>query len=507
MTIKITLRNIKKIRNLSFEIPAQGVWVVTGLNGSGKTSLFASIYRIDAQHAFQKFFKTSPLERRLDSYENSEIEYQIDGEIAKYHYGGQRWRATPRRNASLFENSPYSSIEYVEASGGRIEPFPDEIQPRRLKNASEEVKRFLVDVLSDSKWENLKYVNTRRGTGSHAYLIPYQVGGRNYYYSEKSFSLGELCTLKLAQKICVAPIGSLLLIDEVEMALHPQAQVKLLNAVQRIANERDMTVLFSTHSATLIKNTNRKHLIHLRSDNQGDIAVIVGAFPAQILGDIAFDDELLADFVFYVEDKQAKLLTEQLLGMYIAQCHPDSNYRPLYKVAPTGGFVQVIEMLNTSSGIFPNHVKRFALLDEDVKTESLREATRTNNQTLLNLFNAADNKINYLPCTPEVGAIEMFEIHAGQDIRLMDQLNGMFIGHHLGIANLIREQDYLLLNKANPRDKAKDRLTNLVSKISRITGADDVHVRRTIYNEYAKHKYLHNVGELRALLGLMFNSR
>jgi predicted ATPase len=280
----VILRNIKNIRELSFQIPAQGVWVITGLNGSGKTSLFASIYRIGAQHAFQKFFRTSRLERRLDSYENAEIEYQINGEVARYHYGGQRWRATPRRNATLFEQSPYPSIDYIEASGDRIEPFPDEIQPRRLKNAPDDVKQFLVDVLADQKWDGLKYVNTRRGVGNHAYLIPYQVSGRNYYFSEKSFSLGELCTLKLVQKICSAPANSLLLIDEVEMALHPQAQVRLLRAVQQIAAAKGLTVLFSTHSATLIKNANRKNLIHLKGDSQGDVSTIVGAFPAQIEG-------------------------------------------------------------------------------------------------------------------------------------------------------------------------------------------------------------------------------
>lgn len=505
--MKVILRNIKKIRELSFEIPARGVWVITGLNGSGKTSLFASIYRIGARHAFQKFFKTSPLEHKLDSYENSEIEYEINGAVAKYHYGGQRWRATPRRNANLFQKSPYSSIEYIEASGGRIEPFPDEIQPRRLKDAADNVKQFLVDVLSDSKWEKLKYVNTKRGVGSHAFLVPYQVGVRNYYYSEKSFSLGELCTLKLAQKICAAPLNSLLLIDEVEMALHPQAQVKLLKAVERIAHENEITVLFSTHSATLIKNATRTNLVHLRSDSHGKIDTIIGAFPAQILGDIAFDDELLADFVFYVEDKEAKLLAEQMFGMYMAQCHPDANYRPLYKVAPVGGFVQVIEMLNASSGIFPNHVKRFALLDEDVKTESLVQARRQNNQTLLNLFNSANGKVNYLPCTPEVGVIEMFEVYAVQNSGLMTQLNGMFVGHHLGIGNLITSPDYLQLNKAKPREKAKDRLANLVGKVSRITGTEEIHVRRTIYNEYAKYKYLPNIGALRTLLGPMFNAR
>lgn len=503
----VTLRNIKNIRELQFEIPEPGVWVLTGLNGSGKTSLFASIYRIGAQHAFQRFYKTSPLEHRLDSYANAEIEYQINGEVAKYHYGGQRWRATPRRNANLFEQSPYASIEYIEASGDRIEPFKDEIEPRRLRVAPIEIRSFLTQVLDDAKWENLKYVNTRRGVSNDAYLIPYQVGGRNYYFSEKSFSLGELCTLKLARKICAVAAGSLLLIDEVEMALHPQAQVRLLNKITEIANEKNLTILFSTHSATLIKNSNRKNLIHLRADNNGEVTSVNGAFPGQVLGDIAFDDELAADFVFYVEDQQAKLLAEQMFGLYMATCHPDANYRPLYKVAPVGGFVQVVEMLNNSSSIFPSYVKRYALLDEDVKTESLAEARRQQNQFMLNLFRSAADKVNYLPCTPEVGVIEMFEVHAEQDRQLKDRLNRMFPGHRINIGSLTSAADYLLLTKANLRDRAKDRLNNIVSKIRGVTGNDEIHVRRTMYNEYCKHKYSNNVGALRRLLGPIFNAR
>lgn len=505
--MKITLRKIKRINELSFKMPDQGVWVLTGLNGSGKTSLFASIYRIGAQHAFQRFYKTSPLEHKLDSYEESEIEYQINEETVKYHYGGQRWQATPRKNASLFRQSPYASIEYIAASGDRIEPFPNEIKPRRLRDADNEIRSFLSDVLGDQKWNNLKYVNTQRGTGSDAYLIPYQVSGRNYYFSEKSFSLGELCTLKLAIKIVSVPANSLLLIDEVEMALHPQAQVRLLNRISQIAEDKRLTVLFSTHSATIIKNSKRNQIIHLRGDSSGNVSTITGAFPAQVLGDIAFDDELAADFVFYVEDKQAKLLTEQLIGMYMAHCHPDRNYRPLYRVAPVGGFVQVVEMLNASSAIFANYVKRYAVLDEDVKTESLTMARQQQNQTLLNLFAAADNKVKFLPCTPEVGVTDMLENHVTSNPQLLAQLNSMFEGTNINIISLTSAQDYLLLTRANMRDRAKDRMSNIVTKIVEITGIDEIHVRRTIYNEYCKFKYASNIGQLRALFGPIFNSR
>lgn len=505
--MKIILRNIKKVTELCFEIPGRGVWVLTGLNGSGKTSLFASIYRIGAQHAFQRFYKTSPLENRLDSYADAEIEYQIGGEAVKYHYGGQRWRATPRRNAKLFDQSLYESVGYIDASGDRIEPFPDEIVPRRLRDAGNEIKDFLSNVLGDIKWNNLKHVNTRRGVGNDAYLIPYQVGGRNYYFSEKGFSLGELCALRLAIKITNTPDNSLLLIDEVEMALHPQAQVRLLKQVSQIAAAKSLTVLFSTHSATIIKNCERRQIIHLRCDNSGRILPVVGAFPAQVLGDIAFDDELAADFVFYVEDKQAKLLAEQLIGMYMTHCYPNGSYRPLYKVAPVGGFVQVIEMLNNSSAIFANYVKRYAILDEDVKTESLIAARQQQNQTLLGLFEMASNKIKFLPCTPEVGVIEMFENHAAQNAQLRNTLNNMFQGSIINVTNLTAAQDYIQLIKANLRDRAKDRMSNIVQKIAGITGIDEIQVRRTIYIEYCKFKYGNNIGQLQALLGPIFNAR
>ena len=154
MEMKITLRNIKKIRQLEFQIPKQGVWIITGLNGSGKTSLFASIYRIGAQNAFQKFFKTSALEPKLDSYASSEIEYSINGETVAYHYGGQRWRATPRKNSGLLAQSPYQSIYYIAASGDRIEPFPDEIQPKRLRNAA---LRFHVHRRYCSSTQQIRY--------------------------------------------------------------------------------------------------------------------------------------------------------------------------------------------------------------------------------------------------------------------------------------------------------------------------------------------------------------
>ncbi|WP_122688877.1 ATP-binding cassette domain-containing protein, partial [Pseudomonas viridiflava] len=93
----------KSINNLEFEIPPQGVWVVTGLNGSGKTSLFGALYRLGAQHAFQKYYKNNSSLDEVDSFHDARIQYSLGGVEVVYRYGGQRWRATPRGNAYLLQ--------------------------------------------------------------------------------------------------------------------------------------------------------------------------------------------------------------------------------------------------------------------------------------------------------------------------------------------------------------------------------------------------------------------
>jgi ABC-type cobalamin/Fe3+-siderophores transport system ATPase subunit len=507
MIKKVTLRKLKRIKKLEFEIPAPGVWIVTGLNGSGKTSLFAAIYRIGAQHAFQRYYRTSPLERRLDSYASTEIEYSVGDQSVKYHYGGQRWRATPSRNASFFSQFHFTAVDYVEANGERIEPFADEIIPRKLRNAATEVRSFMQDVLADEKWAALKYVNTRRGPGSDAYIIPYKKNRKTYYYSEKSFSLGELCVLKLAKKMASILNNSLVLIDEVEMALHPQAQVRLLQKVTSLAAEKNLTVLFSTHSATIIKNTPRKNLILLKMKRNGTVIVTKSAFPAQILGEIAFDDELMTDFIIYVEDKQAKMLTEELIAKYMVVSQPENRYRPLYKIVPVGGFQQVLEMLNTSSGIFPSHVKRFALLDEDVKTEALVQARNGRNQVLMDTFNSVSDKVRFLPCTPEVGVVELLEIHSQNNPDLMTKLCQVFEGQHINVNQVLSSSDYNNINRENPRDKAKERMKHFVEKVAARTAIATEHIRRILYSEYASHKYAGGNGDLKGLLGPIFNAR
>lgn len=143
--MRIKINNLKGISDLNFEIPSGGVWIMTGLNGSGKSTVLATLYRIKYSYAFQQFFRTSPLADRVDLYDNASITYEINGQSVTYRYGGQRWRGTPRNNTSILDAFPYSTSSYLEANSDRIEPFSDEITHNRLRDTEGVLGQPLLD--------------------------------------------------------------------------------------------------------------------------------------------------------------------------------------------------------------------------------------------------------------------------------------------------------------------------------------------------------------------------
>jgi recombinational DNA repair ATPase RecF len=91
---KVTLKNIRNIRSLEFEIPQPGVWMLASANGAGKTSLLACLLRIGKPNAFQTAFPRGY--GNIDQNTNANIKYSMGEEEVIYSYGGHRWAPTPR---------------------------------------------------------------------------------------------------------------------------------------------------------------------------------------------------------------------------------------------------------------------------------------------------------------------------------------------------------------------------------------------------------------------------
>lgn len=454
MTSVLEIRNLRNIARLRFEIPDPGVWLLTAGNGAGKTSLLACLRRIGQPNAFPIHFPSSLRSDRLDNHTGGSVTYEIGGESVEYAYRGERWTPRPRSNSHLFDEMGYPSVIYVGATADRITPRPEDFDTNNIRAANVSIIRSANAIFETDKFTKLRMINLARGAGNDAFVLA--LGAPPYtYHSEKHFSLGELCVLKLLRLMTEIQDGSMIIIDELEMALHPRAQVNLLRFLQKQAEEKSLTVIFSTHSVTLLKSIDRRHIIYLDKQEAGKINVVVGCFPTYAMGNIASDEESLPDIMLYVEDLFARDIVTAFFEKFANERVPDPTERPSTKVVPVGPFDAVVAFLERNRSVLPNTVFQNAVLDGDVANESIVGWRATNNHMQLVKFQRQERDIKFLPFTPEVGLITHI---ASEVVGFEAELRRRCHDNQIRIATIMRGYDPTLADAAQRR--AAKRITN-----------------------------------------------
>lgn len=405
MATILTIKNLKHISVLTFEIPPPGAYLLTGSNGSGKTSLLTCLSRLRNSGAFQRGFRSSA-HQSLDSHRGASVQYQIKGDAVTYTYVEERWAPLPRSKSGLLASCGYPEVTYIAADGERVDPKKDEFSPRRVRLTDQSLRDDLNEIFGTARFDDLCYINLRRGGQSRAYLIRQSFPGKStLFFSEKNFSLGELCVLRLLLALENIAINSLVLIDELELAVHPRAQVKLFQHLEKLAKLKNLTIIFSTHSVTLIKTTARRQILFLQN-NKGDVTCLKGCYPTFALGQISSGEEVAPDCVIYVEDDSAKKCVEAMYSQFRKK-FPNFVVQPTVVTVPIGGFRQILEFMDKAPALLPSTTKIAALLDEDVKSESLVDYNARQDHYMLDIFKRLSKKIYYLPWTPEVGFMNM----------------------------------------------------------------------------------------------------
>ena len=472
---QIEITNLRAIDSLEFDMPGPGVWLLTGENGCGKTTLLAAMRRIGFSNAFQTHFPASKESERLDDFSSSTIRYRPKKKDVTYVRGDVRWVPTPRRNATVLQEFGYSSVVFVGATPDRIAPREDDFQPKRIRQVSQDIVDAANTIFSTDRFDKLRVLNITRGQNP-AYIFRYGSGTNVRYASEKSFSVGELCVLKLVKKVEECPDHSLLLIDELEMALHPSAQVELYHYLKRKARAKNLTIIFSTHSVTLIKTAQKKEIIFLRREGERFVA-IEGPYPSVVLGSLASVEERSADIVIYVEDECAESIVEPMLGYVATQKFGiDAFIYPKLVVVPVGGFREVVAFLKRHNALHRPEIRSFALLDEDVKSETLRQWQKSDNHEMLAWFQKYENRIKYLPWSPEVGLYNMCR-QSEQNFRreLRNRLGDQALQLHRFDRKEIDD-----LKERRKRNATKRWYRELVECLCEQTAKDDILVRKTL---------------------------
>ena len=414
---EIIIENIRNIELMKFRIPAPGVHIITGKNGSGKTTLFTCINRIGNKNAYKLGFQSSN-DSSMDVFSGS-ITYEIDGNKVKYtKRSNGEWRPH-KRNSSVFQEFSYPQIINITTKDQRI--FTQEkILSRRRGTEDVWINEKMNLVFGVDKFSSMikipagemrgrKGVNQRRNI---AYAIPLSDGK---FYTEQNFSFGEIIMINLFHDIKNAVNGSLILIDELEMALHPSAQIRLIVALKELAKDKGLTILISTHSSSIIRA--EKNVIFLEQDDLGNINVIYQCPPAKAIGAIGMREDTSPDIIVLVEDSMAKSFFNALKQKYFS-LQEESNYLDI-RILEIGGYENVIHFfIEANNYIFYDNVYVSSFMDKDVETDII-PYPQYGNSAMIRKYEENMAYLHFLPYTPEVLLIKVFYLHKTDFLRTL----------------------------------------------------------------------------------------
>lgn len=392
---------------MCFDIPEPGLHIITGTNGSGKTTLFTCISRICNSNAYRLGFPAKS-NKNYDLF-SGKITYQFnDQEVTYSRRENGEWRPNAK-SSTVLESFRYPQIINITTKDKRI--FSQEnITPRR-RGSDEWLNQQLNTIFDTDKFSQMIKITTgdlRRGRGVEqdrrrniAYAIPL---GNNKYYTERSFSFGEIVLVNMLFDIQNVPNGSLILIDELELAIHPSSQIRLIQCLKSLAQERGLTILISTHSASIIKS--QKDVIFLNAQTNGNVEIIYNCPPAKAIGAIGMREDTNPDIIVLVEDSMAKSLFHALKQKYIS-LQSEASYLDI-RILEIGGFSNVILFfIETNDYIFYDNVYVSAFMDKDVETDII-PYPQYSNEDLIQKYHDNSYYLRFLPYTPEVLLIMTF---------------------------------------------------------------------------------------------------
>lgn len=495
--------------------------MITASNGSGKTTLMVCMSRLSDSRAFSNNF-VQHRSWNVDSFDDSSITYRSrNSNTVTYTYRStsDSWRPTTR-DISALRDFGYTEIVVIPTLGQRVYIQNQTIAGGRVRPASVELRQAMARVLENPKFLNLRKINLgeTRGRGGRnrrnnsAFLLPGKVLRRGTqrkqsFYSESSFSLGEIFTLNLLFELLTIQDNSLIVIDELEVALHPRVQINLLNYLQEIAISKNLTVLISTHSSSIIKCA--PNLIYLNSDDTGNVEINYKCYPALALQEVAVEEDIQPDYAFFVEDSSAELLLKEMIKYYF-QINPNRQ-QPLWKILPIGGYPEVLRFTQRANVyLLHRRIGQYCFLDDDVNVVKSNLQQKGNartiaENTLWELFQSQDAKIKYLNITPELGLWTWISENA-QDSS--NSINQRFPDSFIDIPDLIRRSNAAFPHAAqNPRDEAKNRIAWLVNEIMNLTNEDTKRIKSNLFTAFVGNTYQNqeNRNRLNALFGPIFN--
>jgi predicted ATPase len=133
-----------------------------------------------------------------------------------------------------------------------------------------------------------------------------------YHYSSFNAATGEEVLTRIIIDIVEAPSNSLILIEEVEMGLHPKIQRRVLDVIRDVSRTENKQFIITTHSSTILDSVLDSSRIFIEKNYKGEYKVIQNISVNAALTKMDVKSYPLIDL--YCEDKEAKWLISKAIS-------------------------------------------------------------------------------------------------------------------------------------------------------------------------------------------------
>lgn len=450
MKLKMTINKIKSVDSLTIEMPVEkGLYALTGQNGAGKSTV--------ATCASSVFFNMTMKDYFGETSSDSKIEFEYNDVKKIYHKERGKWVSKKMGHLELkgfYEGSLIFGNRFRNTSYNNLRKL-DRISSSLLKPASDFIRENLGLILHNNKnfYEKLFSVNpgSIRHIGNfYGDIFYYEIKGK--IVSQFHMSTGENLLISILNSLNIRNsdrttlnIPCILLLDEIELALHPSSLKRLVNFLKEISNKFNYAVYFSTHSLELISSIKPDNIYFLNRHSDHSLELINPCYPAYATRMLY--DHTGYDYIILVEDDLAREIIKRLLRQ-------NSLWgNKLIYILPCGGFSNVIDLAQEviASNLVGKTSNISIILDADVKIQA--ENYIANNNISNNI------PLNYLPIESLEKYLK-FNLFENVDHKLFRQLND-FVFHQVSLNQII--DDYRNSNE-NIKDANGKKLYERIDK-------------------------------------------
>ena len=371
--LNLKISRIKNITEMELVLPIEkGIYCLVGENGCGKSTIMSCL----AQSIFD-----SSLDRLTDKdfTESSYIVLEFNDMNNKWFYDKKNkcWSCREEQKIKfngMYEGSLFYGFRFNDSSVVDMLLEKGKIHQNDIVDADEYIKEKLSFILHGdpkSHYSNLKRIRNKKiAENVKLKNTPYFQDFESGLISQYRMSSGECLLISLLHFIYNAlirrslPIKEpiLMLIDEIELALHPVAIYRFLDLLENIIKEHDnLVVILTSHSPEVINKIKPNNLFMIEMPINNLVSVTNPCYPCYAIRNIYVNDGF--DYIVLVEDILAKYLVEYFLQ------NMDLRISKLINVVPVGGWKNVLTFQDEANrnAIFGTKTKIFSILDGDIQ--------------------------------------------------------------------------------------------------------------------------------------------